>query len=118
LNSVLENDVTAIHAVLLKYRNQLTASFSKLPNAYKVQMMNALEHLCDLTEHDFAIKARTSFIFNTKDDDELDDERKESVQPVTNVADNMDEKGEWDENGHYQRTREGEITRFYPERRC
>ncbi|CAF1477420.1 unnamed protein product [Adineta ricciae] len=105
-----ENDMTAIHEVLLKNRNQLTTSFSRLPSAYKVQMMNAFEHLCDLTAHDFAIKPRTSLIFTTEDDDEMYDEIKQSVQPVTIVVDNIDEKVELKEIGDCQRTREEKLS--------
>jgi hypothetical protein len=51
-NHFLENNVKAIHQMLLKNQNKLTQQFSILPGAYKVQMLNALDHLCDLNAHD------------------------------------------------------------------
>ncbi len=69
----------AIHEVLLKNQVRLAERFSTLPGAYKVQMMNALEHLCDLNAHDFIIKPRTSFIFTTEDDD-TEDEENENIE--------------------------------------
>src|SRR5438874_1256119 len=52
----LENDVKAIHEILLKNQSKLIERFSTLPGAYKVQMLNALDHLCDLNAHDYVIK--------------------------------------------------------------
>ncbi|CAF4252301.1 unnamed protein product, partial [Adineta steineri] len=46
--------------------------------AYKVQMLNALEHLCDLNSHDFIIKPRTSFIFTGEDDEDIENEINEN----------------------------------------
>ena len=112
--SALDNDVTAIHKVLLKKRNELTDSFSRLPSAYKVQMMNALEHLYDLTAHDFTIKPRTSLIFTTEDDDEMEYETKESVQLATNIGNDIDAKGDWNGNECCQRTREEDSSDVAP----
>ncbi|CAF4071291.1 unnamed protein product [Adineta steineri] len=49
-----------------------------LPSAYKVQMLNALEHLCHLNSHDFIIKPRTSFIFTGEDDEDIGNEINEN----------------------------------------
>ncbi|CAF4108114.1 unnamed protein product, partial [Adineta steineri] len=73
-----ENDVKAIHQLLLKNQTTLIKQFSTLPGAYKVQMPNALEHLCDLNSHDFIIKPRTSFIFTGEDDEDLENETNEN----------------------------------------
>ncbi|CAF1196955.1 unnamed protein product [Adineta ricciae] len=72
LNSKLENDVKAIHQVLLKHRTELSEQFGRLPGAYQVQMLNSLELLCDLNNHDFFIQPKTSFIFTGDDDDSED----------------------------------------------
>ncbi|CAF1643694.1 unnamed protein product [Adineta steineri] len=73
-----ENDVKAIHQLLLKNQTTLIKQFSALPGAYKVQMLNALEHLCDLNSHDFIIKPRTSFIFTGEDDEDIQNEINEN----------------------------------------
>ena len=81
----------------MKHRTQLAERFSTLPGAYKVQMMNALEHLCDLNDHDFVIKPRTSFIFTQDNDEDLNDQHNENIEqnndervpiPVTDIANN------------------------------
>ncbi|CAF4168613.1 unnamed protein product, partial [Adineta steineri] len=71
--AILENDIKALHQILLKNQNKLMQQFSTLPGAYKVQMLNALEHLCDLNTHDFVIKPRTSFIFTAEDEEDIED---------------------------------------------
>ncbi|CAF3206684.1 unnamed protein product [Rotaria sp. Silwood2] len=42
-----ENDLNAIHQLLLKSKPEILQRFSTLPGAYKIQMINAIEHLCD-----------------------------------------------------------------------
>jgi len=66
--------------VLLNNQGQLTERFSTLPGAYKVQMINALEHLCDLNAHDFVIKPRKSFIFTEEDDEDIEDDENENIE--------------------------------------
>jgi hypothetical protein len=78
----------ALHELLLKHKIQLAERFSTLPGAYKVQMMNVLEYLCDLDSHDFVIKPRTSFIFTGDEEENLDDENNE------NIEQNIDQKME------------------------
>ncbi|CAF1406834.1 unnamed protein product [Adineta steineri] len=70
---IIENDIKALHQTLLKNQHKLMERFSTLPGAYKVQMLNALEHLCDLNAHDFVIKPRTSFIFTAEDEEYTED---------------------------------------------
>lgn len=90
--------------------------FSTLPGAYQIQMMNALEHLCDLSGHDFVIKPRTSFIFAGDNDDDMNDENNDNFEqnnteriqiPTTDMTnnsicekmhDNMEECLETNEN--------------------
>ena len=109
-NRVLENDVKAIHEVLLKDRNLLAESFSRLPSAYNVQMMNALEHLCDLTAHDFVIKQRTSLIFTAEDEDELDKDTEESVPLLQNTSDSDAAKTDLKGNYACHTTNEEEVS--------
>ncbi|CAF4616584.1 unnamed protein product, partial [Rotaria socialis] len=45
-------------------------------------MINALDHLCDLNTHDFLIKPRTSFIFTTEDEENIDDETNTNSQQI------------------------------------
>jgi len=87
------NDVKAIHQVLYKNRTKLTEQFAKLPGAYQIQMLNALEHLCDLNDHDFVIKPRASFIF-TDDDEEEDIENNinENSTHASNINNELNEK--------------------------
>ncbi|CAF4534288.1 unnamed protein product [Rotaria socialis] len=82
LNGKQEVDIKAIHQILLKYKAQLLNQFSTLPGAYKVQMINALEHLCDLNSHDFLIKPRTSFIFTTEDEENIEDETNNNTEEI------------------------------------
>jgi len=70
--------------------------------------MNALEHLCDLNAHDFVIKPRTSFIFTTEDEEDLEDEKNQNIQEINDnnivncnidstknaVCENIDEEDE------------------------
>ena len=49
-----------------------------------MQMMNALEHLCDLNEHDFVIKPRTSFIFTGDDDADSNNENNGNIEQNNN----------------------------------
>jgi hypothetical protein len=59
-----------------------------LPGAYKVQLLNALDHLCDLNAHDFIIKPRTSFIFTTEDEVEDEEENKnDDLKEINNTVD-------------------------------
>ncbi|CAM2727444.1 unnamed protein product [Rotaria socialis] len=82
LSGKQEVDIKAIHQILLKYKAQLVQQFSTLPGAYKVQMINALDHLCDLNTHDFLIKPRTSFIFTTEDEENIYDETNTNSQQI------------------------------------
>ncbi|CAF5025260.1 unnamed protein product, partial [Rotaria sp. Silwood1] len=41
-----------------------------------------IEHLCDLNAHDFIIKPRTSFIFTTEDEEDVDDETSNNIQQM------------------------------------
>ncbi|CAF1168506.1 unnamed protein product [Rotaria sp. Silwood1] len=77
-----ENDLNAIHQLLLKSKPEILQRFSTLPGAYKIQMINAIEHLCDLNAHDFVIKPRTSFIFTTEDEEDVDDETSNNIQQM------------------------------------
>jgi hypothetical protein len=53
-----------------------------------VQLLNALDHLCDLNAHDFIIKPRTSFIFTTEDEVEDEEENKnDSVEEINSTVD-------------------------------
>ncbi|CAF4905724.1 unnamed protein product [Rotaria sp. Silwood1] len=77
-----ENDLNAIHKLLLNNKSEILQRFSTLPGAYKIQMINAVEHLCDLNAHDFVIKPRTSFIFTTEDEEDVDDETSNNIQQM------------------------------------
>ncbi|CAF2917755.1 unnamed protein product [Rotaria sp. Silwood2] len=77
-----ENDLNAIHQLLLKSKSEILQRFSTLPGAYKIQMINAVEHLCDLNAHDFVIKPGTSFIFTTEDEEDVDDETSNNIQQM------------------------------------
>ncbi|CAF3091232.1 unnamed protein product [Rotaria sp. Silwood2] len=65
---------------------EILQRFSTLPGAYKIQMINAVEHLCDLNAHDFVIKPRTSFIFTTEDEEEVDDETSNNIQQMNDSS--------------------------------
>ncbi|CAF1310613.1 unnamed protein product [Rotaria sordida] len=80
LGGKLENDLNAIHQLLLKSKRDILQRFSTLPGAYKIQMINAVEHLCDLNAHDFVIKPRTSFIFTTEDEEDEDNETINNIE--------------------------------------
>ncbi|CAF1425719.1 unnamed protein product [Adineta steineri] len=84
LNNKQDNDIKDLYQTLLKNRNKLIQQFSTLPGAYKVQMLNALEHLCDLNAHDFAIKPKTSFIFTGDDEDDIEDNINEDNKKISN----------------------------------
>jgi hypothetical protein len=74
----------------LKNQAALLQRFSTLPGAYKVQMINALEHLCDLNAHDFIIKSRTSFIFTEDVEDEENENTEENNNNNNNVTCSID----------------------------
>ncbi|MBK7042101.1 MAG: hypothetical protein IPH46_17035 [Bacteroidetes bacterium] len=81
--------------------------FSTLPGAYRTQMINAVEHLCDLNSHDFLIKPNTSFVFTTDDDDDYTDEETKDIINQTNNSNNSDynidsSKSSMNENIHQQ----------------
>lgn len=102
----LETDIKLLHDLLVKHKSELVERFSTLPGGYKVQMMTALEHLCDLNGHDFVIKPRTSFIFTGDDEQESNDENNEDSESCNNektkdvVANMIDNSvfGNMDEN--------------------
>lgn len=95
--NTIENDLKSIHQVLLNNRIELAQRLDTLPGAYKVQMINALEHLCELDTYDFTIKPRTSFIF-TEDDEELDDDQNEDFRTNVNEAVNDHTKNTQENN--------------------
>ena len=72
----------AIHQTLLKNQVEIKERFSVLPGAYQVQMINALEHLCDLNAHDFVIKPRASFIFTTEDEEDTEDDDNDNKHKI------------------------------------
>ncbi|CAF3460120.1 unnamed protein product, partial [Rotaria socialis] len=74
-----DNDIKTIHETLLKYKSSLLERFNILPAAYKIQMINALEHLCDLNAHDFVIKSRESFIFLDEEEENTEDGTKDTL---------------------------------------
>lgn len=63
----------------MKNRSELTEQFAKLPGIYQVQMLNALELLCDLNYHDFFIQPKISFIFTGDDDEDSQDNINENT---------------------------------------
>ena len=72
----------------MKNQSKIIEQFSTLPGAYKVQLLNALDHLCDLNAHDFIIRPRTSFIFTTEDEVEDEEENKnDDVEEIKNTVD-------------------------------
>jgi hypothetical protein len=77
--------VKAIHQLLLKNRDKLTEQFARLPGAYQIQMLDALEHLCDLNDHDFVIKPRASFIFTGDDDEHVENNINENSINTSNI---------------------------------
>lgn len=81
-NEFIENDVKSIHQILVNNKNELLQRFSTLPGAYKTQMINAVEHLCDLNSHDFIIKPKTSFVFITEDDEDTSEEKNDNANQM------------------------------------
>ncbi|CAF1648403.1 unnamed protein product [Rotaria magnacalcarata] len=80
-----DNDVKNIHQILVNNKNELMQRFSTLPGAYQIQMINAVEHLCNLNTHDFVIKPRTSLVFTTEDDDYTDEEMNDNTNQINNT---------------------------------
>ncbi|CAF4849785.1 unnamed protein product [Rotaria socialis] len=74
-----DNDIKTIRVTLLKYKSRLLERFNILPAAYKIQMINALEHLCDLNAHDFVTKSRESFIFLDEEEENTEDGTKDTL---------------------------------------
>ncbi|CAF4978591.1 unnamed protein product, partial [Rotaria socialis] len=74
-----DNDIKTIRETLLKYKSSLLERFNILPAAYKIQMINALEHLCDLNAHDFVTKSRESFIFLDEEEENTEDGTKDTL---------------------------------------
>ena len=77
----------------MKHQIKLSEQFDKLPGAYQVQMLNALELLCDLNNHEFFIQPKTSFIFTGDDDDEdLQDDMNENTTDTSIANTELDRK--------------------------
>ncbi|CAF4235357.1 unnamed protein product, partial [Adineta steineri] len=82
LDNKQDDNIKALHQILLKNRHKLIERFSTLPGAYEIQMLNALEHLCDLNAHDYVIKPRTSFIFTPEDEEDIEDNINENSKEM------------------------------------
>lgn len=81
---MVETNIMILHQTLLNNRIRLVKQFSILPGAYKIQMLNALDHLCEMNAHNFIIKPRASLIFIEEDEDVIENDMTLSTKQIDN----------------------------------
>ena len=58
--------------MLIRYKTQISNPLLKLPDAYRIQLQNLLEHLVGINNHSFKINYRESYIFTNPEEIEND----------------------------------------------
>ncbi|CAF0877342.1 unnamed protein product [Adineta steineri] len=71
----LEPEIYDLHQVLVKHHHQISARILTLPESYRIQLSNLLDHLLHIDKENYIINFRESFIFTNaieNDDDDND----------------------------------------------
>jgi hypothetical protein len=60
---VLEPDINDLHQVLLKHQIEISSRILRLPESYRIQLKNLLNHLINIDKENYIINHRESYIF-------------------------------------------------------
>jgi hypothetical protein len=60
---VIETDIVYLHQVLLAHKEKISSRILTLPQTYRLQLKNLLDHLITINEDNYKINFRESYIF-------------------------------------------------------